>query len=155
MSDVPLSLKITRPLIGVGGSADLELNDKTAYSVVLFGAGRRSWVRDTAAAPSVHGEVQVSARMGLGLAPVKVRALGASTAALKANAVAMVDAFSQLHFHLKVIWDTTWSEEWACYAADGGHDTSDGSFDTLLAIAHQQVYSWQVPRQPVPVSGVM
>lgn len=154
MSDVPLSVKITRPLIG-GGSADLELNDKTAFAVVLFGSGRRTWVRDTAAAPSVHGEVQVSARMGLGLAPVKVRALGSTTAALKANVLLIVAAFSQLHFGLKVVWDTTWSEQWACFAADGGIDTSDGSFDPLLGMAHQQVYSWQVPRQPIPVTGVM
>jgi hypothetical protein len=157
MSDLTVAASITRDRLSL---ADLDLNDGTAYEIVRAGPGVRQWVFDWAAAPSVHGEQPVSARMGNQVAPVAIRVKGSTKTQYDNRAKALVAAFSQLKFHLLITIDGT-TEEWKCFAANMSPASSDGSggdgsWDkfSLMAKWHQ-VYSCSVPRHPIPVSGVM
>lgn len=157
MSDqLTITASVSRDSLGL---ADLNIDDGSAYELVTAGPGLRRWVRDLAVAPAVHGAAQVSARMDLQVAPVSVRVLASTKASLDTRSAALVAAFSQLRFNLTITIDGG-TETWKCFAADGGPSadgsSSDGSWDKYgLLAAYRQVYAFQVPRQPVPVDGVM
>jgi hypothetical protein len=161
VTDLTITALITRANVPGGPLADLNLNDHTAYDLVKYGPGGRVWVWDWASAPSVHGEQPVSGRMGNPTAIVAVRVKASSRATFETRCVALVVAFSQLRYQLKFSIDAGTVEQWRSFAANitpAGADgsASDGSWDTNQQMAkYQQVYALQVPRSPVPVTGVM
>jgi hypothetical protein len=161
MTDLTITALITRQNVPGGPLADLNLNDHSAYDLVSYGPGGRTWVFDWASAPSVHGEQPVSGRMGNSTAPVAVRVKASTRSTFQTRCVALVTAFSQLRYHLKFSIDSGTVEEWASFAANISSASADGqsangAWDLVQQMAkYQQVYLLQVPRSPVPITGVL
>lgn len=155
MTTLDIAAAVTRAHVPGGPLADLNLHDGGNYELVTAGPGSRRWVRDTAAAPSVHGEVQVSARMAMGVAPWVIRCKGTTQANLETNKAKLITAFSQLTYNLTLTIDGA-TETWRCWAADIT-EGDDGTHDKfrLLTSPRRCLFVLQIPRQPVPVSGAM
>jgi hypothetical protein len=158
MSNLVIAATVTRTLLP-GSLAPLDFNDHTAYEVVSAGPGGRHWVFDWASAPAVHGEQPVSARMGNQTAPLAIRVKATSKSTFDTRCKALVAAFSQLRYTVSFTIDSGTADAWKCFAADIGPASDgggDGAWDKFGLIAkYRQVYALQVPRHPIPVTGVM
>jgi hypothetical protein len=155
VTTLDVAASITRAHVPGGPLSDLNLHDGGNFEVVSAGPGSRRWVRDTAAAPSVHGEVQVSARMGMGIAPWVIRCKGSTQGQLETNKANLVAAFSQLSYSLTLTIDGA-TETWKCWEADIT-EGDDGTHDKvrLLTNPRRCLFTLQIPRQPVPTVGAM
>ena len=156
MANLTITGSITRLLVPGGPLAALSIEAAGTYRIVSAGPGLIAWRRTTAESKWVHGRYLTAATMDVELAPLRIRVYGASAAALDANAAALRTALHQFAYQLTLTIDgitTTWS----CEPADGGPVGAEeaGSWDKFSLMERQQVYAFQIPRNPVPVAGSM
>lgn len=156
MANLTITGSVTRLLVPGGPLAALSVQSPGAYSIISVGPGLIAWRRQTAESKWVHGRYLTAAVMDVEMAPLKIRVYGSSAAALDANTAALLAALHQFAYQLTLTIDgitTTWS----CEPADGGPAGAEeaGSWDKFSLMERQQVYAFQIPRNPVPVAGSM
>lgn len=135
------------------GTTPLALDVPGHYEIIAFGPGGRSWRRDTVAGRYQHGRALLNAVLETGTAVLQVRVHGATWTQVVNRAQVLVDAFSQLAYTLSVTIDGA-SSTMTCEAADislmGGE-----TFQKHHAMAQMQEFQLIIPRNPVPVAGVL
>lgn len=153
-----LVASVTRATVPGGPLADLDLNAPGAYEAVGFGPGQTTWRRSMASSRWVHGEVLTHATKGLGSMPLRVRVLGASAAALDTNTAALIAAFEQWTYDFTAVVDGV-THTWRCMPADYGptpdEGGSAGEYGTASLDVLAQLYTFIIPRNPVPLAGAI
>lgn len=134
-------------------AAGLQLSQPGTYEVVSIGPGGRSWRRHTVEGRYQHGRKLVGAVMETGAAILVVRVYGNSWASVNARATAMIEAFSNRSYTLKVTINGM-THEWLCEPADISLVGGD-VWQKFHAMSNMQEYQIMVPRSPVPLSGGM
>ena len=134
--------------------ADLDLNDKTTYGVMAAGPGAKSWRRQTAESPFMHGRALVGAVLDTEVAPLRIRVKGSTDSVLNTNLNALLRAFEQFTYDLTLtIEGVTYT--WRCEPADYTIGDRGGEINTFVRLANQEWVSFEIPRNPIPVAGVI
>lgn len=151
MPDLSLDVAITRTELAL---ADLLIQDPAnGYEVVRLGPGSRSWRKETVKNAYVHGDTLVNAVLDVQVAPMTIRVSGLTLATANSRLETLLDAFSQFSYSLGVIIDgETWV--WVCQPADASVGEG-GSFNKFHTMAHMYEVTLSIPRNPVPISGVL
>lgn len=152
MSNLVVSYTVSRaaPL----PTTPLQLEAPGTYRVVQAGPGAVAWRRETVTSPFTHGELLIGAVKEQAVAPLSVRVYGASAAALEANTAALLAAFEQFNYTITCTIDGV-QHSWVCDPADYAPGDDAGLYDPHHLRALQQVYSFRIPRNPVPILGSM
>lgn len=152
MSNLTVSYTISRTA-PLGGGVALQLENPGSYRVVKAGPGSVTWIREVAKSPFAHGATQIGATKDETVAPLTVRVYGTSAADLEAKTAAMLAAFDQFDFVITATIDGV-QHSWACNNADYAPG-DNGEWDPYHLRALQQVYTFRIPRSPVPILGSM
>lgn len=133
--------------------ANLQLSQPGVYEVVSVGPGGRSWRRHTVEGRYQHGRALIGSVMDTTTAVLVVRVYGATWAQVNTRTTAMIKAFSNRTYPLKVTINGV-THEWVCEPADIALVGGD-SWQKFHTMAGMQEYQIMVPRSPVPLSGGM
>jgi hypothetical protein len=140
----------------ITGTLSLTLSSANGYEVNLegFGPGPRIQNKQLATSPWVPRAVPISQVLdGQQKYPLSVWVGGSTASQLSTRLADVVAAMEQVTFVFTAVIDgVTWS--WNCYGADTMLGSS-GEFDWWDLGAFQQVVHLIVPRDPLPVAGVV
>lgn len=147
MPDIGLSVAVTRSLLGL---ADLDINDHESFYVAPNTLGAQlTYNRQQVGAPWCDGQVTVNRSKQNVSEPVVVEVLGDDNSEVFANMAALIAAFSQDSFTLKITVDGV-VNNYRCEAAD----YQIGAWVTGRLAAEQAQVTFTVLRQPVAAAGV-
>lgn len=138
--------EIDGPLTLADGNAEL-----VAYSP--GGVVKR---RNVLRSPSVRGGRQQSSQPEQRTIRLRLRIFGTSKADLDANVASWLAVFDQHRYHVTVTVNGV-ATEWACDDADSnlvGEDNDGVDKYRLMASPMRQIWEFQIPADPDPVTGV-
>jgi hypothetical protein len=146
MTNMTLGFTISRTLLGLG---TLDLNDHTNFYIAPGTWGSAvSWDRTQVGSKFVDGKVTTHRVMEMVQEPLAVEIRGSTNAAMWVNIRALTVAMKQDTFQITTNWNGDTSV-WNCEASD----LQGLVFTGPRIIAKQMQATYQVLRQPVPVSG--
>lgn len=139
----------------VTGTAGLTLSHANGYDISLerFGPGPRTWRRETITSPFMSGRWLIDSQLDTSNAPMDVFVFGTTASQFATRTDALLDAFSQRTYNLQLTIDGV-LYEWACEPADIAPG-ADGEFNIGDLAAFGQDFHLSIPRDPVPVNGVL
>lgn len=146
MSDIDLSVTVSRDALGLG-PLEVAFGDRY-YCAPKFLGGQVQWNRKKISSPFVDGEITTQRSRQNVTENIGVEVRAPTSADLQAFTEELIAAFLQDRFTLTVIADgVTWS--YRCETADYQVLT----WDTARMVARAGQVLFQVPRQPVALSG--
>lgn len=151
MTSLAVEASVSTPYIDDVDTIDL--HDGTNYTVVFAGPGRVAWVRRTAESDWQHGRLLVSARKDIVTSFIAIRCFGATHIELHENIALLLRAFEQPRYRLTI---SLGNVDYAWYCEPAEYDVADGRWDKfglMVSGKRQQVYEFDVPRRPIPISG--
>lgn len=154
-----VSVMVTRTLLGL---PPIDLNDPNTlrhgdgYRIIRgsLGPGDVTWRKTVVDSPFVEGEAVVMAVKQQLHAPIGVRCLARSPAALTDVVQQVCTAFSQIRYTVQVTIEGTPWGTWLCQPADWSVGQS-GSYSEFHFMAVQQEIRFNVPRFPSPSAGAL
>lgn len=137
------------------GTINLTLSAANGYEVNVegFGPGPRTYKRETIGSPFTRGRWLIDAQLDTSTAPLTIWVGGSTAAEMWSRTDSLLEAFDQRDYIFQAVIDGV-TFQWACEPADTSIGT-DGVFDFWDLGAFQQVVHLQIPRDPVPVAGVV
>jgi hypothetical protein len=145
MADLTVVANISRSLLALG---DLNLNDYVNFTLAtpILG-GEEAWKRNSQGSAYMDGEVEVNASRGNITETIGVWVTGSTHANMMANVTTLKQAFNQATYELYLSINGT-VHEWRCYRANSSYE-----FSTGLIASRKVKWTFQVPRNPVPITG--
>lgn len=148
----------TRATVPGGPLADLSLYNPGVYEVAGLGPGVLVWDKQTVRSRWVHGDFLVSATKRSSHAPLRIRVLGSSAPELDTRTRSLLDVFDQWSYDLTLTVDGV-VHKWRCQPADYSPTPDEnrpaGEYGMPSLGVFQHLYTFIVPRSPVPLAGSM
>ena len=145
MVDIALSANVSRSLLGL---SPLAINDHFNYYIgTQFLGATQSWTRNQVGSPWLDGLVTTFRTRQMVTEPVQLEVPSESQAELQAKMQAVVLAFAQSDYTITVVVGGA-TFEYQCEAAD-----FQVLWTTPRMVEGQGQVTFQVPRQPVTISG--
>lgn len=147
-----LALTVT---ITDGTLSDLALTAANGYRNPRggIGPGERVWRRQRVTSPYVHGGVLVGQVLDIETVNLHILVEASSSTQLETRMAALLDRMEQPSYVLQVAIDSQ-TYRWQCEPADSSIG-DEGAFDALNFMRFRQALRFLVPRQPVPLAGVL
>lgn len=128
----------------------IQLEDPGTYRVVAIGAGAITWRRRTAESPWVHGSVLLGAVKENPTVTLSILVEGDDQEDLMEKTSLLLRGFEQFSYRLRfAVENEAW--EWVCQPAD--YQPDGGEFTSSHMREFVQIYTFSIPRDPIPVAG--
>lgn len=131
----------------------IQLEDPGTYRIVSIGAGQVTWRRRTAESPWVHGSVLLGAVKENPVMSLSILVEGEDQEDLMEKTSLLLRGFEQFTYRLRFAVDNE-AFEWRCWPADY-QANNDGQLVASHMREYVQVYTFRIPREPIPVEGAL
>lgn len=147
MADVALSIVVSRTLLGL---SPLEIAFGPVYYVAPGSFGSAvAWNRQQATSPWLDGAVTTQRSRQMVTEQLVVEVKGSTYATVRTAMTALIEALIQDNFTVTITVEGS-ETVWNCEAADYAE-----KWETARMVGHQGQVTCSLPRQPVPLAGVI
>lgn len=135
----------------IASVGDIDLQNPGTYQIVDLGPGVITHRRRAVSSPYVHGDTIVGAVKESVTMTLTILVEGDDSDDLAEKTSVLLRAFEQFRYRVGLTLDGV-DYEWYCGPANY-RANNDGLFRASHYRAHVQVYTFQIPRDPIPIEG--
>lgn len=130
---------------------EIDLEDPGTYRIISWGPGPITWRRRQVNSFYVHGSTLLGAVKENPVLPLSILIEGANDNELHTNIAFLLRAFEQFRYRVGITVNDE-EFEWYCQPADY-QANRDATLNAAHWRANVQVYTFNIPREPIPVEG--